>query len=82
MRISYDGFKEQFKALVAIESERSSVSKSVSKKERKLRRLICSINYEGSSSIERLKEGGQHLYEAQDSLKMSMSLMRLISVFE
>lgn len=47
MGISCDGFEEQFKALIiAIESGHSLALKSASKKERELRRLECSINYD------------------------------------
>lgn len=59
MGISCVGFEEQFKALlVAIEVGRSSALKLASKKERELRRLECSINYdtkEGSIGRDRLK---------------------------
>lgn len=64
--ISCNGFEEQFNALLkTIESGCSSVLKSNSKKERELRRLECSINYDikkGSGGRDRLKGRRSHLF--------------------
>lgn len=63
MGISCDGFVEQFKALVAIEPGPLLALKSTSNKERGLRRLKCSINYdtkEGSVGRDMLKGRASH----------------------
>lgn len=47
-RVSRKGFKEQFRALiVAIEIGQPSLAPSTSRKERELKRLLTSINYNG-----------------------------------
>lgn len=55
----YDGYEEQLMALlVAIEAGRSTAEKSTVRRERELRRLHCSINYdnkEGTSGRDRVK---------------------------
>ncbi|KAF5451553.1 hypothetical protein F2P56_026652 [Juglans regia] len=59
VEISYDGYEDQFMALlVAMEANRSTVMKSAVKKDRELKRLQCSINYdnkEGTSGRDRAK---------------------------
>lgn len=44
--ISFAGYEEKFKALVAIEAGHSLVLKLASKKGRELKKLECSINYD------------------------------------
>lgn len=54
--IECQGSNEQFLALLmAIEGGHAQLKNSDSKKQRELKRLSCSINYEGSSSKERSK---------------------------
>lgn len=57
MRISYEGFEKQFRALlVAIEAGQPSLARSVSEKEREFKRLSFSINYDGKGdSVARSK---------------------------
>lgn len=48
MGVSSEGFEEQFRALlVAIEAGQLSMTQFTSKKERKLKILSASINYDG-----------------------------------
>lgn len=68
--ISFEGYEEQFKALlIALET---SHSKSTTKRDRELKRLTCSINYdvkEGSGGMDKSKGRGNIVsYEAQDSI--------------
>lgn len=47
MEVSYEGFEEQLKAvLVAIEASRTSAIKSTMKRDRELKQLQSSINYD------------------------------------
>lgn len=46
LRISYAGYEEQFRALITtIEAGHPAMARSAAKKERELKRLECSINY-------------------------------------
>lgn len=63
--ISCEGFEEQFKALlIAIEAEQPFLARSSSKKERELKRLACSINYDVREGIARR---GRHKDRANNS---------------
>lgn len=75
MGLFYDGFEEQFKALVAIEACCSLALKSASKKGGELRSLKCSINYDtkvGSVGRDKLKGTGLILLMKPKSLSWNV----------
>lgn len=68
MGISYDGFDEQFRALlISIEEDRFQSPRSISRRNRELKHLTCLINYdgrEGSTSKSRSKGKAVLIHEA------------------
>lgn len=61
-----DGFKEQFRALlIAIEEGRFQSPRSTSRKNKELKCLTCSINYDGSEgSASNGRSMGKAIHEA------------------
>lgn len=66
VEISCKEYEKQFKALlIAIEAGQPSLARFASKKERELKRLSCSINYDST-------EGS--VYKGKDKLRVVVSL--------
>lgn len=67
--ISYEGYEEQIKALlVAIEARWSTALKSAVKKDRELKRLKCSINYDNKEgSVGRDRLNGRAFYSSHEA---------------